>query len=186
MREGLSWDRRFAREGDAQRRPPSRDRCVPTHPPGASAARRRGDARGARRRTPGLRREEVAVLAGVSPEWYTWLEQARDVRPSAATLHRIGEALRLEPAELQHLLALCGYGGDQPGNGAVHSPTVGRHVQLLLDEFDPCPAWVYGARWDILAWNRAATIVHGDLGAMEGMERNGLHQMFLNPRFRQW
>jgi len=145
-----------------------------------------GMPRGARRRTPGLRREEVAVLAGVSPEWYTWLEQARDVRPSAATLHRIGEALRLEPAELQHLLALCGYGGDQPGNGAVHSPTVGRHVQLLLDEFDPCPAWAYGARWDILAWNRAATIVHGDLGAMEGMERNGLHQMFLNPRFRQW
>lgn len=62
--------------------------------------------RGTRRRTPGLRREEVAALADVSTEWYTWLEQARDVRPSADTLQRIGTALRLEPAEAQHLLVL--------------------------------------------------------------------------------
>src|SRR3954452_18607312 len=65
--------------------------------------------RGRRRRTPGLRRDEVAAAAGVSAEWYTWLEQARDVQPSVHVLTRIGEALRLEPHETRHLLTLGGY-----------------------------------------------------------------------------
>ena len=65
--------------------------------------------RGRRRRTPGLRREEVATAAGVSAEWYTWLEQAREVRPSAEVLTRISSALRLEPNETRHLLTLAGY-----------------------------------------------------------------------------
>src|SRR5215468_5736230 len=77
--------------------------------------------RGSRRRTPGLRREEVAALAGVSPEWYKWLEQARNVRASEETLRRIARALRLEPGEARHLLTLSGYAGA----GLDHSP--GRH-----------------------------------------------------------
>jgi transcriptional regulator with XRE-family HTH domain len=136
--------------------------------------------RGTRRRTPGLRREEVAALAEVSTEWYTWLEQARDVRPSADTLQRIGAALRLEPAESRHLLTLSGYGAE---NGLARESAVSPQLQRLMDQLEYCPAWVHGARWDILGWNRAATVIHGDLDAMEGLERNGIHQLFLNPRF---
>lgn len=140
--------------------------------------------RGSRRRTPGLRREEVALLAGVSTEWYTWLEQARDVRPSAATLRRIGEALRLEPAEVQHLMALGGHENGSVENGSAAAAVLGPQLQLLLDRLEYCPAWVHGERWDILAWNRAATVIHGDLDTMQGLERNGLHQLFVNPRLR--
>lgn len=141
--------------------------------------------RGMRRRTPGLRREEVAALANVSTEWYTWLEQARDVRPSPDTIRRICAALRLEPAECQHLLALCGYGTETVQNGAPDETVIRPQLQLLLNRLAYCPAWFLGERWDILGWNRAATVVHGDLAAMKGIERNGLHQIFLNPRMRE-
>jgi transcriptional regulator with XRE-family HTH domain len=140
--------------------------------------------RNGRRRTPGLRREEVAALAGLSTEWYTWLEQAREVHPSAETLRRVGLALRLEPGEAQHLLTLAGYGfrsdETRPGSLAV----IGPRLQRLMDQLEYCPAWVMGERWDILAWNQAARIVWGDLGAMKGIERNVLYQLFLNPRTR--
>jgi transcriptional regulator with XRE-family HTH domain len=141
--------------------------------------------RGTRRRAPGLRREEVAALAGVSTEWYTWLEQARDVRPSPATLRRIADALRLEAAEVQHLLALAGHATGALDGSPASAAAIGPQQQLLLDRLEHCPAWIHSERWDILAWNRAATVVHGDLDAMEGLERNGLHQLFLNPRFRR-
>ncbi|MGH9381699.1 MAG: helix-turn-helix transcriptional regulator [Thermoanaerobaculia bacterium] len=141
--------------------------------------------RGTRRRTPGLRREEVAALAEVSTEWYTWLEQARDVRPSADALQRIGTALRLEPAESQHLLALGGYGRASSENGSAREAASSPQLQRLMDQLEYCPAWVFGERWDIVAWNRAAIIIHGDLAAMEGIERNAIHQLFLNPRFRR-
>lgn len=141
---------------------------------------------GRRRRTPGLRREEVAALAGVSTEWYKWLEQARAVRPSIETIHRIAEALRCEPGETRHLLTLAGYGEPQAatttnGNDAV----VSDHITRLLEQLDPCPAWVHGERWDILAWNRAATVIHGDLTALHGIERNGMYQFFLGARMRR-
>ena len=80
--------------------------------------------RGRRRRTPGLRREEVAAAAGVSAEWYTWLEQAREVRPSAQVLTRIGEALRLEPNETRHLLTLGGYAVPASGSDLPRSVSV--------------------------------------------------------------
>jgi transcriptional regulator with XRE-family HTH domain len=140
---------------------------------------------GGRRRTPGLRREEVAALAGVSTEWYTWLEQARDVRASADVLERIAGALRLEPSASRHLLTLAGYGtqvnGDAPSRAAGVSP----HLQRLLDRLDPYPAWVYGERWDVLAWNRGACVVYGDFAAMQGLERNMLAVYFLNPAMRR-
>jgi transcriptional regulator with XRE-family HTH domain len=140
---------------------------------------------GGRRRTPGLRREEVATLAGVSTEWYTWLEQARDVRASADALARIADALRLEPSASRHLLTLAGYGAQTNGDTLVRPADVSPHVQRMLDRLDPYPAWVYGERWDVLAWNRSATIVYGDFGAMQGLERNMLHLMFLNPSIRR-
>ncbi|WP_197038276.1 helix-turn-helix transcriptional regulator [Billgrantia saliphila] len=140
--------------------------------------------RGARRRTPGLRREEVAELAGISTEWYAWLEQTRDVRPSQETLQRIGVALRLDPAEQQHLLTLAGYGGESRGQEAAREAVVSSPLQSLMDQLGSCPAWVIGARSDILGWNRAATVIHGNLGALSGLERNGIYQLFLGPRMR--
>lgn len=136
-----------------------------------------------RRRTPGLRREEVATLAHVSIEWYTWLEQARDINPSTDALRRIATALRLEPGETQHLLNLAGYGVAR--TGASSRPAgVSPRLQGLIDQLEFCPAWIYGDRWDFLAWNRAATVIHGDMSTMTGMERNSLYQIFVGTRMR--
>ena len=138
---------------------------------------------GSRRRTPGLRREEVAALAGVSAEWYKRLEQARDVRASAGTLANIARALKLEPGEVRHLLALSGY-GYEPDGVDPHVETIGAHLRRLVAQLEPSPTWVLGERWDILAWNRAATVILGDLAAMRGLERNALFVTFLSPAFR--
>ncbi len=140
--------------------------------------------RGRRRRTPGLRREEVAAAAGVSAEWYTWLEQARDVRPSAQVLTRIGAALRLEPNETRHLLTLGGYAVPANGSDVPRSVSVSLRLQRLIDQMDYGPAWVFGERWDIVAWNRAASVIHGDLAGLQGIERNALYQLFLGDRMR--
>jgi transcriptional regulator with XRE-family HTH domain len=141
--------------------------------------------RGRRRRTPGLRREEVATAAGVSAEWYTWLEQAREVRPSADVLSRIGAALRLEPGESRHLLTLAGYGLQESSSGEPpRAASVSLRLQRLMDQLEYGPAWVFGERWDILGWNRAATVIHGDLATLQGIERNALYQLFLGQRMR--
>jgi transcriptional regulator with XRE-family HTH domain len=140
--------------------------------------------RGRRRRTPGLRREEVASAAGVSAEWYTWLEQAREVRPSADVLTRIGAALRLEPHETRHLLTLGGYAIPASASDLPRSVSVSLRLQRLIDQMEYGPAWVFGERWDIVAWNRAASVIHGDLAALQGIERNALYQLFLGTRMR--
>jgi transcriptional regulator with XRE-family HTH domain len=137
---------------------------------------------GSRRRTPGLRREEVAALAGVSSEWYRWLEQARRVRASADALRRIAGALRLEPGETRHLLALSGYAWTD--DGVSRTERISPHLQGLIEQLEYCPAWVLGERWDILAWNPAATVILGDLAAMQGLERNAVYIMFLGPQLR--
>lgn len=141
--------------------------------------------RGSRRRTPGLRREEVAALAGVSTEWYTWLEQAREVQPSAETLRRIAVALRLEPGATLHLLTLAGHGGATGGGEHAHADSTSPRLQRLLDRFEDCPAWVHGERWDFLAWNRAATVIHHDIDTAQGFERNGVYRLFMNARMRE-
>jgi transcriptional regulator with XRE-family HTH domain len=140
--------------------------------------------RGRRRRTPGLRREEVATAAGVSAEWYTWLEQAREVRPSAEVLSRISVALRLEPNETRHLLTLGGYAIPVSSGDAPRAVSVSLRLQRLIDQMEYGPAWVFGERWDILAWNRAASVIHGDLASLQGIERNALYQLFLGDRMR--
>lgn len=140
--------------------------------------------RGRRRRTPGLRREEVATAAGVSAEWYTWLEQAREVHPSVGVLRRIGTALRLEPNETRHLLTLAGHAIASGGGDAPREVSVSLRLQRLIDQLEYGPAWVFGERWDILAWNRAASVIHGDLAGLQGLERNALYQLFLGDRMR--
>jgi transcriptional regulator with XRE-family HTH domain len=140
--------------------------------------------RGRRRRTPGLRREEVATAAGVSAEWYTWLEQAREVHPSADVLTRISTALRLEPNETRHLLTLAGYAVAGSSRDAARPVSVSLRLQRLIDQMEYGPAWVFGERWDILAWNRAASVIHGDLAGLQGIERNALYQLFLGDRLK--
>jgi transcriptional regulator with XRE-family HTH domain len=139
---------------------------------------------GFRRRTPGLRREEVAMLAGVGTTWYTWLEQGRDVRPSAEVLSALADALRLDAAERRHIYVLNDRSppeGPQPaGPERVDAP-----LQRMLESLDRQPAYILGRRWDVLAWNRAASIVFGDYSKLEGDERNVMHMVFANEDHRR-
>ena len=132
------------------------------------------------RRTPGLRREEVASLAGVSVSWYTWLEQGRDIGVSAEMLKRLSIVLRLDPAESLHLLALS---SRQPLvvtiPGALSDALV-----YLVQAIDPVPAYVRNNRLDILAWNPAVGDLFVDYGKLEPHERNTLRLMFLYPPYR--
>ncbi|MDR3516740.1 MAG: helix-turn-helix transcriptional regulator [Azospirillaceae bacterium] len=138
---------------------------------------------GFRRRTPGLRREEVAQLAGVGATWYTWLEQGRDVRPSAEVLGALADALKLDPAERGHLFRLS----DRPPPETPSSgpETVPAALRRMLTGMTGQPAYVLGRRWDILAWNRAAVAVFGDYGRLQGDERNVMHMVFADPAHRR-
>jgi len=138
---------------------------------------------GARRRTPGLRREEVAALAGVGTTWYTWLEQGRDVKPSNEALAAIGGALELDAAEKRHLFILA---GRPPLNPRSNDPErVEPALRHTLTSLTIQPAYVMGRRWDVLAWNRAAEVVFGDYGAREGDARNIMHLLFTDQSHRR-
>jgi transcriptional regulator with XRE-family HTH domain len=138
---------------------------------------------GGRRRTPGLRREEVAQLAGVGTTWYTWLEQGRDVRASLEVLDAVARGLRLTPAERIHLIQL-GRGEEAPacpGPAERVSPTVRR----LVENLGANPAYLLGRRWDYLAWNRAACVLLGDIGKLPRGARNHIWQTFMDPTRRE-
>src|SRR3979411_460860 len=109
-----------------------------------------------RRRTPGLRREEVAQRANISPTWYTWLEQGRGGGPSADVLDRISRALMLTDMEREHLF-LLGL-GRPPEARYQRNEGVTPRLQRVLDALDPSPAVIRTATWDVVAWNRAATV----------------------------
>jgi transcriptional regulator with XRE-family HTH domain len=138
---------------------------------------------GGRRRTPGLRREEVAQLAGVGTTWYTWLEQGRDVRASLEVLEAIARALRLTPAERTHLV-LLGRGEDPP---PCKSPSerVSPTLKRLINNLGPNPAYVLGRRWDYLAWNEAAAALFGDYAQIPRATRNHAWLMFMDPARRE-
>jgi transcriptional regulator with XRE-family HTH domain len=135
-----------------------------------------------RRRTPGLRREEVAQRANISPTWYTWLEQGRGGAPSADVLDRIARALMLTDVEREHLF-LLGL-GRTPEVHYQRNDDVSPRLQRVLDALDPSPALIRTVIWDIVAWNRAATVMLTDYGAMPREQRNVLRFMFLDPRVR--
>jgi transcriptional regulator with XRE-family HTH domain len=133
-----------------------------------------------RRRTRGLRREEVALLAGVSVSWYTWLEQGRDIHVSPAVLTRISEVLRLTRAEVVHLFALaCELAPPEPLDSEVTG-----NLKLLVDAVEPFPAYVLNNRWDILAWNPACAELFLDFGALVPHERNALRLLLVHPTYR--
>jgi len=138
---------------------------------------------GFRRRTPGLRREEVALLAGVGTTWYTWLEQGRDVRPSAEVLLAVADALHLDATERRHLFVL----NDRPPpeTRPTGPERVEQSLLRMLDSLTSQPAYVLGRRWDVLAWNRAAELLFGDYGQLDGDERNIMHIVFANKAHRK-
>jgi len=135
-----------------------------------------------RRRTPGLRREEVAQRANISATWYTWLEQGRGGAPSADVLDRISRALMLTDVEREHLF-LLGL-GRPPEIRYQAADGVTPRLQRVLDSLEFSPALVKTATWDIIAWNRAATMILTDYGALPPEQRNVLRMVFLNPRIR--
>ncbi|MFC5062631.1 helix-turn-helix transcriptional regulator [Actinomycetospora atypica] len=130
---------------------------------------------GPRRRTPGLRREEVAQLAGVSVDYVIRLEQDRGPHPSESVLGALARALRLTPAETEHLFALAGV--SMPGPDRVRD-TVRPSVLRLLDRMQDLPAMLVGPREDMLAWNPLLTALYGDLTTVPRARRNTLWLQF--------
>lgn len=135
-----------------------------------------------RRRTPGLRREEVAQRANISATWYTWLEQGRGGAPSAEVLDRIAGALMLTEIEREHLFLL---GLGRPPEARYRKDEgVTPRLQRVLDALEPTPALIRTATWDVVAWNRAATVMLTDYASVPPEERNVLRFIFLDPRVR--
>ncbi|MFT3921559.1 MAG: helix-turn-helix transcriptional regulator [Myxococcales bacterium] len=138
----------------------------------------------ARRRSAGLLREEVAQRAGVSASWYMWLEQGRPIRPSRDVLLHIADALLLSAMERSHLMALAlsredGAGDSEPLT-QVAPPDLAAWVEALS-----YPAYALNGRWDVLAWNSAATELVADFGLLPAEERNILRMIFLWPSWRE-
>ena len=133
-----------------------------------------------RRRTPGLRREEVAQRANISPTWYTWLEQGRGGAPSAAVLDRIAKGLMLTEPEREHLFML-GLGRPpevryRPADGVTP------RLQRVLDAMECSPAIIKTATWDVVGWNKAAAALMTDYSKLPREERNILRLMFGSSR----
>ena len=135
-----------------------------------------------RRRTPGLRREEVAQRANVSATWYTWLEQGRGGAPSGEVLERIARALMLTEVEREHLF-LLGL-GRPPEVRYQATEGVTPRLQRVLDALELSPAVVKTSTWDVIAWNRAAAAVLKDYGSLPVEQRNIVRLMFCDPQVR--
>jgi transcriptional regulator with XRE-family HTH domain len=137
------------------------------------------------RRTPGLRREELAALAGVGVSWYTWLEQGRDINPSPEVLDALARALRLDPAERRTLFALARTELPLADDVAVTGPErldgdIGQLI-ALVDSLHPNPAYLLGPMTRILAWNRAASAVLGSPDHLAPDRRNLLWWLMVEP-----
>jgi transcriptional regulator with XRE-family HTH domain len=136
----------------------------------------------ARRRTPGLRREEVAQRANVSATWYTWLEQGRGGAPSADVLDRIARAMMLTDVEREHLFLL---GLGRPPEVRYQAPEgITPRLQRVLDTLRLSPAFIRTATWDVVAWNAAAAAVLTDYSKLEASQRNILRLIFRDSRIR--
>lgn len=136
-----------------------------------------------RRKTAGLRREEVAQLAGVGVTWYTWLEQGRDIHVSIQVLDGLARTLRLSAEEKTHLFLLAGQIPLQ------HSAPQQEHISPFLQKFlkhqGSNPAYIMGQRWDVLAWNQAACQVFTDFATIPVEERNIVRLIFTNEEYRR-
>jgi transcriptional regulator with XRE-family HTH domain len=137
------------------------------------------------RRTPGLRREELATLAGISIDYYVRLERGKETRPSPAVLDALARALRLADAEHQHLRELATraarYAPEPP---LTPSRTVRPHVRLVLESMRPHPAYVLSRSMDVLAWNPGGLALYAGLGDWPAAQRNLARYLFLHPAAR--
>jgi transcriptional regulator with XRE-family HTH domain len=129
-----------------------------------------GLAAGPRRRTAGLRREEVALLAGVSVSWYTWLEQGRPINVSSGVLDALARALHLDAAEREHLLRLAGHTPEPLGPLPRDGPPA--WAPGYLAALDPTPAYLLGPRWEFLAWNAAQEALYPPISRLPVGQRN--------------
>jgi transcriptional regulator with XRE-family HTH domain len=142
---------------------------------------------GTRRRTPGLRREEVALLAGVSPEWYTWLEQGRDIHVSVQVLERLASVLQLDANERAHLFLLALR--QPPPVETFSPPAVSPTVQQFLDQLGTTPACAVDARLTVVAQNAAHCVVFGNYATLSERGRNLIWRLFSPPsqqRNEEW
>ncbi|AUA13956.1 hypothetical protein CFP59_06130 [Streptomyces malaysiensis subsp. malaysiensis] len=137
--------------------------------------------RGRRRRTPGLRREEVAQLSTVGVTWYTWLEQGRDIHVSAQVLDAIARALLLDRSERTHLFALAAAIDPTPASECTGVP---QSLQLMLEQLEPFPACVQNSRFDLLAYNRTYRLLMCDLDKVAPEDRNCLWLAFTHDEWR--
>ncbi|WKX70226.1 helix-turn-helix domain-containing protein [Streptomyces sp. XD-27] len=137
--------------------------------------------RGRRRRTPGLRREEVAQLSAVGVTWYTWLEQGRDIHVSAQVLDALARALLLDPSERAHLFALAGTADPAP---ETRCPSATPALRALLKQLEPVPAYIQNSRYDILAYNRTYGRLLCDLDALPPEDHNAMWLAFTNADWR--
>jgi len=134
---------------------------------------------GTRRRTPGLRRAEVALLAGVSAEWYTWLEQGRDIHVSVQVLESLASVLQMDADERAHLFLLA---LRQPPPVETFSlPTISPTFQQFLNQLGTTPACVVDARLNVVSWNAAHCVVFGDYATLPERERNLIWRLFTSP-----
>lgn len=139
--------------------------------------------RGTRRRTPGLRRGEVALLAGVTPEWYSRLEQGRDIHVSGQLLESLASVLQLDTDERTHLFLLA---LRQPPPVETFSPaTISLPLHQFLTQLGTTPACVVDARLNVLEWNTAFRVVFGDYATLSERERNMIWRLFASPLLRK-
>ncbi|MEU0040102.1 MULTISPECIES: helix-turn-helix transcriptional regulator [unclassified Streptomyces] len=139
--------------------------------------------RGRRRRTPGLRREEVAQLSSVGVTWYTWLEQARDIQVSEQVLDALARTLLLDSSERAHLFQLAGAVDPTP---AARCPTITPALRQMLTQLEPVPACIQNSRYDILAYNRTyARLMMSDLDAVAPEDRNCMVLVYTHEEWRR-
>ncbi|MFJ6566365.1 helix-turn-helix transcriptional regulator [Streptomyces sp. NPDC091292] len=137
--------------------------------------------RGRRRRTPGLRREEVAHLSAVGVTWYTWLEQARDIQVSAQVLDAVARTLLLDTSERTHLFNLAAAVDPAP---RTPCPSITPALRTMLEQLEPIPACIQNSRYDILAYNRTYGRLLCDLDSVPPEDRNCMLMIFTNEQWR--
>ncbi len=137
-----------------------------------------------RRRTPGLRRDEVAHLTGVGVSWYTWLEQGRDITVSDQVLERLAQTFQLKQDERRHLFLLA-RGMVPVANASTETASLPHGLQAILDALNTNPAYLLDHRFTLVAWNKSACRVFGDFSLLSERDLNRIWQIFVHPSSRQ-
>lgn len=138
---------------------------------------------GIRRRTPGLRREEVALLSGIGLTWYTWIEQGRPIQISIKTLESLAKTLMLDKEEIKHLYILAQH--TPPTDFQIYSDNINPMFQHVLDSLEFSPATIQDARFNVISWNRAAAKIILDYDQINVSKRNMLRIMFTNEEYKK-